>query len=458
MKKIGLFCSTIFHFYIYENIIKNISNNYVFISPDLKDKKENKKLMNFINNKGYQLFKEDEIIIGSSSIDILLSPYWRPSFLLYPSNIKMVRLMYGYAKDDWNYADWNRYYDLILTYGEYAQHKLKKFNNSVAVGNPRIYGIEQKLKNEPIQDIKGRYFLDFKKKEKLTILYAPTWGDLSSFAYVRQYIEHLSEEFNFIVKAHHLFSVKDDVKFNQLIQDFKIFYCDEQTDLFSLIHVSDLMISDYSGAIFDGILSGINTVLVNGKLSNTLEKETHLEGIVRNKLKVLNTNSFTKLLQDIQDVFKNTKYRNNIYQLQKELFINVNTTENIFKDIQRALQSLNNKSSDNQKSQYNKRELLIKLLESNNKNIVICGGGEFGRSVLSFCKANKGNVSLIVDNYCEESSIDNVPVLKMNDLLCLSTEKIKSNFYLIATKNGAEYFQNKLEQMDLREVEDFYLL
>jgi hypothetical protein len=453
LKRIGLFCSTIFHFYIYENIIKNIPNNYVFISPDLKDKR----LLNFINNKGYQLLKEDEIIIGSSSIDILLSPYWRPAFSLYPSRIKMVRLMYGYAKDDWNYADWNRYYDLILTYGEYAQNKLKKFNNSVVVGNPRIYGIEQKLKNEPIQDIKRRYFLDFKKKEKSTILYAPTWGDLSSFAYVRPYIEYLSEEFNFIVKAHHLLSVKDDVEFNQLIQDFKIFYCDEQTDLFSLIHVSDLLISDYSGAIFDGILSGINTVLVNGKPSNPLEKETHLEGIVRNKLKVLNIESFSELLQDIKDILKSSKYRNNIYQLRKELFANVNATENIFKDIQRAFQSLN-KSDDNQKQERNKRKLLIKLLESNNKNIVICGGGEFGRSVLSFCKVKKGKVSLIIDNYCEESSIDNVPVLKMNDLLCLPTEEIKSNFYLIATKNGAEYFRNKLEQIGLREVEDFYLL
>ncbi len=42
------------------------------------------------------------------------------------------------AKETWNHADWNRFYQRILCYSHYSQRALAHFGNAKAVGNPRF--------------------------------------------------------------------------------------------------------------------------------------------------------------------------------------------------------------------------------------------------------------------------------------------------------------------------------
>ncbi|MBS4195492.1 CDP-glycerol glycerophosphotransferase family protein [Lederbergia citri] len=456
MIKIGLYCSTIFHYFIYENIVKYLPNNYIFISPMFNTLDNIIELKAFIEKKGYDLIEEDKILIEEVSIDVIISPYWKPTFEIYPTNIKMVRLMYGYAKDDWNYAEWNENYDLIFSYGNYSQQKLKRFHNSIPVGNPRIVEIEGKSEIGLIQDINGQLLSEFINSEKQTILYAPTWGEFSSFSKIVPYLTELSKHYNIILKAHHLLSIKEWSHLHYLIDNYTIFCCNESVDIFSLIPNSDLLISDYSGAIFDGILCGLPTVLVNGKARYQEEKLTHLECEMRKYLKVLQTNSFSFLLNDINDVINNFDYKIKIRNIQNELYVNLDSPLKILNQIQQLLVSLHHSSK--KKIERNKRAILLRLLESCDKDIVICGCGEYGLGVLSFCEMNGKKVGFFIDNFKKESSLIQVPIININDFLPLPFTKKEQFFYLIATKGGANQFEKILIDNGLREDSHFYIL
>lgn len=49
-----------------------------------------------------------------------------------------IRAMYGLAKETWNHADWNRFYQSILCYSHYSQQALAHFGSAKVVGNPRF--------------------------------------------------------------------------------------------------------------------------------------------------------------------------------------------------------------------------------------------------------------------------------------------------------------------------------
>lgn len=456
LKKIGLYCSTIFHYYIYENIVKNLPNDYCFVSPNLESMENGFELKNFIEQKGHDLVVEDRIIIGEVSIDILLSLYWKPTFEIYPNEVKMVRTMYGYAKDEWNYADWNENYDLIFSYGLYAQQKLEKFSNNIPVGNPRIVALGSRSSKDMIRDTQCRLLSEFTQSEKETILYAPTWGERNSFSSLYPFLSQLSERYHVILKAHHLLSVDTYKDLLDLTNEFNIFYCDEKVDLFSLIPNADLLISDYSGAIFDGILCGLPTVLVNSQSHCQDEEQTHLEGIMRQHLKTLRTSSFSSLNQDIYQVMNDDGYRKTISTLQQELYANLGSPEEILDQIQNALVTL--KYSSLRKMEINKRNKIFHLLKVINKGIVICGCGEYGLSFSSLCENIGKKASFLIDNFKEQSSINGIPVLKEKDFLQLSNKEAKKYYYFIATKSGTSYFQDLLRHKDLRDEVDFLLL
>lgn len=443
MKKVGLFCSTMFHFYLYESIVKYISNEYFFITPIIDEHLKGKELHQFMSSKGYELHQEGEVINKQISIDIMISPYWRPSFDLYPSRIKMVRLMYGYAKDDWNYADWNKYYDLILSYGPYAQMQLTKYENSVAVGNPRIIKLKKREELDNIQDIKGRLLLNFINPSKETILYAPTWGDLSSYFEILPYLNELSNCFNIIIKAHHLLDINDEKEIQQLIRDFKIFYCDERVDIFCLLENANLLISDYSGAIFDGILVGVPVALVNnGKQFSARGK---LEGIMREELKVISTLSISSCKNDIQFILSHGSfYREKVKILCENLFEYIEQPEKILLHIEKELLCQQFSSVGNLGN--NKRNTVLSLLDRSQK-FVICGCGEYGLSLLKLLEQHGQAVDFFIDNNKEESNYYGIPILNEKQFLM---QDLSSVFhYIIATKSGAQYFNNLLKKKDV---------
>lgn len=181
-----------------------------------------------------------------------LITHTRPRWANRISRSKLVYMQYGYAKSKYNYAEWRASADVNLVYGQHAYDGLKKYNNAFLLGVKRPE-------------------LSHHQNEIKTVLYAPTWGDLCSVKKWLDEIIDLSTDFKIIIKAHHLMGKKS---FNrpeylrlknlakQALQNIHIDF-DADSDLKTLMREADLVISDYSGAIFDALLYQKPLVLID---------------------------------------------------------------------------------------------------------------------------------------------------------------------------------------------------
>jgi hypothetical protein len=168
---------------------------------------------------------------------------------------KIVMLQYGYAKEPHNYGVWRAIATLNITYGDYARKKILPYSPSIATGNPRY----DKWKTKSFHHkVKKKYNLPFKHTQ--TILYMPTWGDLSSFSLYIQKILELQKNFNILLKIHHNtdFFEKKTIKQKENIYLFGANY-----DNIELLALADIVISDYSGAIFDAFYCKKRIILLN---------------------------------------------------------------------------------------------------------------------------------------------------------------------------------------------------
>lgn len=161
---------------------------------------------------------------------------------------KVMMLQYGYAKEKHNYGDWRALANLNLVYGEYTKHKISHLSPTKITGCPRFdrwynsrFHYESKLK-----------YTRYINKNNPTILYAPSWGDISSFNYYIDELSRLHSEYNILIKIHHNdLLTKDKEAYRQKYPHLFFFF--EDTELLSLLSVTDVLLSDYSGAIFEGI-------------------------------------------------------------------------------------------------------------------------------------------------------------------------------------------------------------
>ena len=188
------------------------------------------------------------------------------------SSTKLVMVQYGYAKESYNYGAWRAEADLILAHGDYAEQRFSNYAATVSIGNPRWEDWNKpEFQQNAITKIKP--LLDLKKK---TVLYAPTWGRLSSLSDWLDEIKNLSLIYNVIVKPHH-----NSIRDKQISMDAsKGIILVPDADLFQLMFMSDVVISDVSGAIFDAILCEKPVVLVNPiNLNNLFDKKLGRESL-----------------------------------------------------------------------------------------------------------------------------------------------------------------------------------
>ncbi|EJN40120.1 glycosyl/glycerophosphate transferase, teichoic acid biosynthesis [Pseudomonas sp. GM84] len=161
---------------------------------------------------------------------------------------KIAMIQYGYAKEPHNYGPWRAFADVCLTYGPYAAQRIEYFSPAVAVGNPRY----DDWHSEAFHSNAKSKHADKLNLDKKTVLYLPTWGDLSSVDQYMGAIYNLAENYNVITKMHHntqlLESDRKDKMVSGAIHNFGA-----NDDLLELIALADFVISDYSGAIFDAM-------------------------------------------------------------------------------------------------------------------------------------------------------------------------------------------------------------
>ena len=93
-----------------------------------------------------------------------------------------------------------------------------------------------------------------------TVLYAPTWGSLSSFDRYADALLALSDRYNLLFKLHHLTAEREKDRVAKL-RDKGVQFFGAGDDFFALAVLTDAVISDYSGAIFDAGLLGKPVVL-----------------------------------------------------------------------------------------------------------------------------------------------------------------------------------------------------
>lgn len=175
--------------------------------------------------------------------------------VLYGLNqVKRIQLYHGVVDKNWTYSDLNNEYDLLLVPGQYAQARL----TGIGISREKI-----KVIGYPKFDT---YFRNRQKKYKRTgikptILYAPTWGILSSLPFMLGKIIELSKKYNVIFKPHYY----TEYYYISMLKNYHVKIADDP-DITKYFYQSDLMISDTSSAMFEFLITGKPVIIIDLQL------------------------------------------------------------------------------------------------------------------------------------------------------------------------------------------------
>ncbi|MCB1131037.1 MAG: CDP-glycerol glycerophosphotransferase family protein [Verrucomicrobiae bacterium] len=192
---------------------------------------------------------------------------------------RIAMLQYGYAKEAHNFGAWRSFADVCMTFGPYASQKVTPFCHAAPIGNPRFEcWDESSFRTRAADRLAGR--LDPAKK---TLLYAPTWGALSSIKEFAKAIRALSAEYNVILKVHHNTQRFDASTLDDLRGEFGCIHGADE-DIVELLAVSDALLSDFSGAIFDAIYGRVPVLLLGTAAPESTSDGFSLEQARRDEL------------------------------------------------------------------------------------------------------------------------------------------------------------------------------
>ncbi len=175
------------------------------------------------------------------------------------SKSRLISVQYGLAKERHNYGVWRSLADLNLMYGSYSAHIVSHFSPAVAVGNLKFAGMDLSLEPEAKKQLALKMGLDLSKK---TLLYMPTYRELGSFERLVKPLSYLRSSYNVVIKMHHNQEADANFGWREHAKSlgFEHLY-GAGADQASLLAVSDVVISDFSGAIFDALYAKKPVVL-----------------------------------------------------------------------------------------------------------------------------------------------------------------------------------------------------
>jgi len=167
--QIGFLCTTPFHYYLFDPVKKLLSNsNYVLVESNPRQYRSAREF--FRDRHVLDAVENPQVI---KDFDVLVCPFLMP--LVYKENQEkiFVRMVYGLSKATWNYGWWNMLFDEFLVYGSYDAKILSFYGPTVKIGNPKFDDwFNGNVEPYPVEP------------NKKTILYLPTYDDLSTLSWV----------------------------------------------------------------------------------------------------------------------------------------------------------------------------------------------------------------------------------------------------------------------------------
>ncbi|MBW8349430.1 CDP-glycerol glycerophosphotransferase family protein [Bacillus sp. IITD106] len=290
---VGFTIQSPFHYFLYESIINELVsrdiNCHLLINDSIKYDKEWEEMYNslvkfieMLERKDIEAFLVSTVEIFGFQYDCIVSPYYIDE--VRKLGKKNIRLMYSLAKENWTYSWWNIFFDKILCYGEYDFKKLNIYDNCTIVGNPKFDNWFNDISALEINKIIEKYDLKLNKNIE-TIIYAPTFGELSSIDEWIEEVSQLKDDYNIIIKLHHgTAHLKSEKQRRDIIRKHFINVLDDSANLLDLLKISEYVITDYSGIIFDSILAKKNILLLNNGNASILSDESSAEVKVRKEI------------------------------------------------------------------------------------------------------------------------------------------------------------------------------
>ena len=170
---------------------------------------------------------------------------------------RKIGVQYSMTKERYQYGSWRARFDANLAYGAYSAARLGRFAPAFPVGNPRFH----RWFNGKGQGRRLDVEID---PNRPTVLYLPTWGEFSSVDEFLESVAELQGDFNLLTKLHHKSHSHEAnrgrrVKKAGLEKRFRA-----ADDLLDLLSYADVVLSDFSGAIFDAIYTSKPVILLQG--------------------------------------------------------------------------------------------------------------------------------------------------------------------------------------------------
>ena len=155
----------------------------------------------------------------------------------------------------------NMDWDGILCYSTYEKELLSNYSLTYIVEKLNFIDFEKKLDNK-----------------KKTLLYLPTFGDVNAIIDTVQELKKLSKKFRLITKEHHVTNYLMSEEGNKKILEevFDELY-DSNYPLEKLLSISDVVLSDNSGSIFEALYSQTPVCLCSNLNNNCLDDINSLQ-------------------------------------------------------------------------------------------------------------------------------------------------------------------------------------
>lgn len=258
---IGFYMESAFHYQLYQPMLKHLLEagcNCELLVSDMVPKAlldEMADLLANLNEPRLRGSRLSEAKNRQQQYACLVSPYYTP--MLNGLARVQVRAMYGLAKSSWNHAWWNAFYHRILCYSHHSQQALDINGNALLTGNPRFDKWHQ---GEVDLSALAALKLDAKKP---TLLYAPTFGALSSLPHWAEQLSRLSREYNLVIKLHHGTTHRPEEAASLDLACKHLKKRVTRHDLtIPLLKAADYVLTDNSGFVFDAIHAGKRVILL----------------------------------------------------------------------------------------------------------------------------------------------------------------------------------------------------